>query len=56
MDTKQLNFLLGALDMLPIAIGREAIAHGQDISVEQLELIKRVVADVKNTSFEFAQQ
>lgn len=56
MDSKQLNFILGALDMLPFAIGREAIAQGQDISIEQLELIKRIVADIKQTSFDFAQQ
>mgnify|MGYP003144863285 CR=1 FL=1 len=56
MDSKQLNFILGALDMLPFAIGREAIAQGHDISLEQLEIIKHIVADVKKTSFEFAQQ
>ena len=56
MDSKQLNFILGALDMLPFAIGREAIAQGKDISVEQLEIIKHIVADIKQTSFDFAKQ
>ena len=50
MEKKRLDFLLGALDMLHIAIGREMVAYGKDLSIEQLDMIKKVVADLKEKS------
>jgi hypothetical protein len=44
MENKQLNFLLGALEFLHIAIGRDMIGKGKDLSIEQLEMIKEVTA------------
>ena len=50
----QLSFILGALDGLHLAIGRQAIATKQDLSIEQLEMIKSIVADVKAKSTQYA--
>ena len=53
MDEK-LNFILGCLEGLHIAIGREGIARKMDLTIEQLEMIKDIVKDIKVKSDQYA--
>jgi hypothetical protein len=46
----QTGFLMGVLEGLHIAIGREAIARKLDLSVEQLEMIREICDDARDKS------
>ncbi len=52
--TKQLTFIVGALKGLHLAIGRQGIATGNDLTVDQLEMIKDIVLDIVEKSGQYA--